>query len=75
MAVVIVKNAGDHWQHYYVEDPKLSKVDASHSCHDTFTGMNLAIQDKYEDIKEAERDVERLNECNPSGDYAICELA
>lgn len=74
MVYIIVKNAGDTWPHYFVEDPKMDAVHPSYSCHETFTGKELGIKPSYGDFKEAERDCERLNIANPSGDYYICVM-
>ena len=74
MSYIIVKNAGSAWQHYFMEDPKQGKVHITYSASDTHTGMVLGIKEKYDDKAEAEIDCKRLNEANPCGDYAVCDL-
>lgn len=75
MLFIIVKNAGViSWRHYFLEDPKAGPVHPTYSCHETYTGKELGIKPSYEDFIEAEAHCKKLNEVNPVGDYAICQL-
>ena len=74
MVYIIVKNAGNSWNYYFLEDPKEGSVHPSYSSHDSYTGVNLDIKPSYEDFDEAQRDCERMNKENPVGDYAVCKL-
>lgn len=74
MEFIIVKNAGESWIHYFMEDPKGGDVHPSYSCHETFSAKLLEIKPSYSDMNEAETDCVKLNTSNPVGDYAVCRL-
>lgn len=75
MQYIIVKHAGDTWNHYFNEDPHVGNgVHVSHSVAFTHTGKQLNIQETYQDKDIADKDCVLLNKRNPIGDYAVCRL-
>ena len=69
---VIVKHAA-YWENYYIDDPNKGVL-KSHSCHDTYIAKQLGIKPVYEDMCEAAHGAIKLNESNPSGNYAACPV-
>lgn len=75
MAFGIVKYAADgYWEHKWNEDPKVGKVHPSHSIQDTYVGYELGIKKDYPTREDAEKDLARAINANPSVGYAICEF-
>ena len=74
MSFDIVKHAiSDTQKYYFKTDPQLGVV-ASYSCHDTFSGRQSSIKERYENLDEAEKDCVKINTANPVGTYAVCPL-
>lgn len=69
----IVKYAGDTWDYHWQGDPKKG-VDISCSAHKTYTGRQVGIEESYHNKVEAEIACTKMNEYNPSGDYAVCPV-
>ncbi len=75
MKYIIVKHAGNTWEHYFNEDPKSGNgVHISHSAAYTHTGRQLNIQETYLNKDEVDTHCKLINERNPVGDYAVCRL-
>lgn len=71
---VIVKHAAKHASHVYFEENPRKGVDISFSAHETSSGEKLNIQPFYTEKETAEADCKKINEYNPSGEYAVCPV-
>jgi hypothetical protein len=64
---IIVKYASE-----YIDNKMIPS--AEENCSHTYTGKQLGISAFYDSREEAKRDLERLQEVNPSVDYGIFEI-
>ena len=71
---VVVKQAGNNWRWYWQEDPKVTGVFLSASAYHTYTGKDAGISEFYDNMEDALAGLQIMNEANPIGDYAICEV-
>ena len=71
---IIVKHAGNHWSHYYEEDPKVTGLPIEHNCSFTHSGISNSIQRSYTDKDQADIDCEKINESNPCGYYGVVKV-
>ena len=70
---IIVKHAGVGWKHHFDKDPKQG-AHISFSATSTYTGQKLGIQLAYFNREQALADCLRMNEDNPTGNYAVCPV-
>lgn len=75
MNFIIAKHAQSSVQHLYWESNPQEGLDKSYSAADTYTGQVLNIKSSYVTRAEAEKDCERMQQENPSGNYAVCPVA
>lgn len=71
---VVVKDAGDDWQKYWVNDPKETGVPRLESAAHTFTGTVAMCEESYDDIDAAEAMAAKLRTLQPTRSYALCPL-
>lgn len=72
---VIVKNTSDRkWQDLFFEDPRITGVRRHFSAYFSFDGRMAEIDVTYTDLDRAQRDLIKIKEVNPQGEYDICPL-
>ncbi len=72
---VIVKYASEgYWHHYFKQDPKRMGVSVTFSACYTYSGREAKLEPFYESLEQAQSDLSRIRELNPSVGYDICPL-
>ena len=70
----IAKHATEKdWGFYWEHNPQ-EGIHSSQSAYFTKIGTTVNIKLSYESVEEAQCDLDKIIDLNPSGNYAICKL-
>ena len=72
---MIVSRAQDGmWENYYGKDTKKHPMPRQSSAYFTLAGSAAKIKQQYDSVEDAEIDMKKIKQINPSGGYGICQI-